>query len=330
LDAFEHININITLMPTEKRQQKTPASVIFNSCNTTPKNSSKMLQLENVNFSTDADFTHCTSWFLCAAKPTCRFNGSIVMTPGIFRCTKHPISLLDSRTSCGIHVRQLQFIQWVLQKTCSPNLPWICGDKVRTKLGTARHIGLSVLSKFAHKKGRILVYFSCFIYLEIRKNIPCTNPERITWTQQDIPTTMTMASGTTLLNQNSKFCADHGMIQPHAKYRRRKRVRRRSKKKKSDVWSFCALPGSWGRTRWPKRRPKLDIFGRYFACGRIMPWSDDMQSIGGANGPEAVPKNENDVLPCWALTRRVSAHNGQYITSRQYVSAVTWRVIGAW
>jgi hypothetical protein len=54
-----------------------------------------------------------------------------------------------------------------------------------------------------------------------------------------------------------------------------------------------------------------------------------MQSIGVANVPEAVPKNENDVLPCWALTRRVSAHNGQYITSRVYVSAVTWHVIGA-
>jgi hypothetical protein len=29
-------------------------------------------------------------------------------------------------------------------------------------------------------------------------------------------------------------------------------------------------------------------------------------------------KNENDVLPYWALTRRVSAHNGQYLTSRLF------------
>jgi hypothetical protein len=54
-----------------------------------------------------------------------------------------------------------------------------------------------------------------------------------------------------------------------------------------------------------------------------------MQSIGVANGPEAVRKNENVVLPCWALTRRVSAHNCEYLTSRLYVSAVTWYVIGA-
>jgi hypothetical protein len=55
-----------------------------------------------------------------------------------------------------------------------------------------------------------------------------------------------------------------------------------------------------------------------------------MKSIGVANGPEAARKNENDVLQCWTLTRRASALNGQYLTSRLYVSAVTWHVIGAW
>jgi hypothetical protein len=52
------------------------------------------------------------------------------------------------------------------------------------------------------------VYFSCFIYLEIRKTYFVHESERITWIEQDIPTTMTMASGATLLNQNSEFCAD--------------------------------------------------------------------------------------------------------------------------
>jgi hypothetical protein len=85
-------------------------------------------------------------------------------------------------------------------------------------------------------------------------------------------------------------------------------------KEKSDVWSFCTLPSSWVRTRWPKYRPRLDISNRYLACARIIPWFDHMQSIGVAIGPGVVPKNENNILPYWALTRRVSAHTDQYIS----------------
>jgi hypothetical protein len=69
-------------------------------------------------------------------------------------------------------------------------------------LGSARHIGPSVrpprIRKKRLAKNQISVYFSCFIYLEIRKNSSRTNHEQIT----------TMASGATLLNQNSEFSAD--------------------------------------------------------------------------------------------------------------------------
>jgi hypothetical protein len=99
-------------------------------------------------------------------------------------------------------------------------------------------------------KNQILVYFSCFIYLE--KNISCANPERITWIQQDIPMTMTKASGTTLLNQNKKLCADTLHVvgswydPTTCKYRRRKRARNRSEKKKPTFDHFVRSQAAGG------------------------------------------------------------------------------------
>jgi hypothetical protein len=112
--------------------------------------------------------------------------------------------------------------------------------------------------------------------------------------------------------------SDHGMIRPHAKWRRR---------------------GEWVRRRSTKNKATFDHFVRSQAAGdaqdgQSVPQNwifsvDTLHVVGIANGPEAVWKNKNNVLPCWALTRRVSAHNGQYLTSRLYVSAVTWNVIRA-
>jgi hypothetical protein len=55
---------------------------------------------------------------------------------------------------------------------------------------------------------------------------------------------------------------------------------------------LCAPRHSWGRTRYPKLRQKLDRFGGYFACGRIIIVSDHMKSIGAMNGREAIRKTK--------------------------------------
>jgi hypothetical protein len=101
-------------------------------------------------------------------------------------------------------------------------------------------------------KNQILVYFSYFIYLEIRKK-HFAHESRTN--HGDIPNITTMASGATVLNQNSEFCADtlHVVGSWYApttcKVSALRMARSRSEKKKVTLIILCALPGSWGRTR---------------------------------------------------------------------------------
>jgi hypothetical protein len=112
---------------------------------------------------------------------------------------------------------------------------------VRTELGSARHICPSICPPRIRKKrlpkNQISVYFSFFLYLEIRKK-HFAHESRTN--HGDIPTITTMASRATLLNQNSRFSAD--TLHVVGSYRLCERARSRSEKRKRRL-SFCALPG---------------------------------------------------------------------------------------
>jgi hypothetical protein len=162
------------------------------------------------------------------------------------------------------------------------------------------------------------------------------NPKRITWIEQDILTTMTIVSGTTLLNQNSEFCSDtlHVVGSWYDLTTRKVSASRTDekpfekkesavrKKRKRRLIILCA-PRQLGAHKMAKTSPKT---GYFRSIRMIRPHAKYQHRERARSRSE---KRKQCFTTLGSITRRVSAHNGQYITSRVYVSAVTWHVIGA-
>jgi hypothetical protein len=100
------------------------------------------------------------------------------------------------------------------------------------------------------------------------------------------------------------------MIRSHAKYRRRERLGSRSEKNNITFDHFVRSQAARGAQ--DSQNVDRNRIVSVDTLHVVVIVSDHMQSIGAANGREAVWKKRKWDWPCWALTRPVSAQNGQY------------------